>query len=241
MKNISTISISIATAVALTSSASAGVIAWNFTDDWPAPTIQGAGVVDGTDQWTDSIDEAAPGTGTTAPNSTDTWAVTTPINAAMVSVAWTSDNLYAAGPESTSEEGLYRMYLDDGGTGPEVTLTGLSAWLTAEGATGYTIELYRNSDAASNNFAEVNFYEGSGTTGTLLDTIATEQADASSRLKQAASLTFTSDVLTFHTDSGLGGGNRAGISGFKITTVPEPSSAALLGLGGIALILRRRK
>jgi hypothetical protein len=31
------------------------------------------------------------------------------------------------------------------------------------------------------------------------------------------------------------------VTGSTLTTVPEPSSAALLGLGGIALILRRRK
>jgi len=31
------------------------------------------------------------------------------------------------------------------------------------------------------------------------------------------------------------------IQGIQLTTVPEPSSAALLGLGGLALILRRRK
>ena len=31
------------------------------------------------------------------------------------------------------------------------------------------------------------------------------------------------------------------INGFEVEAVPEPSSAALLGLGGLALILRRRK
>ncbi|MCP5536902.1 MAG: PEP-CTERM sorting domain-containing protein [Akkermansiaceae bacterium] len=35
--------------------------------------------------------------------------------------------------------------------------------------------------------------------------------------------------------------NTALIDGVSITAVPEPSSAALLGLGGLALILRRRK
>ena len=36
------------------------------------------------------------------------------------------------------------------------------------------------------------------------------------------------------------GAERGSISGFQIVEVPEPSSAALLGLGGLALILRRR-
>jgi len=46
--------------------------------------------------------------------------------------------------------------------------------------------------------------------------------------------------------AGLGAGNpgnaSATFTGFDtVTTVPEPSSAALLGLGGLALVLRRRK
>ena len=36
-------------------------------------------------------------------------------------------------------------------------------------------------------------------------------------------------------------GSWIGVDNVSITTVPEPSSAALLGLGGLALILRRRK
>lgn len=36
-------------------------------------------------------------------------------------------------------------------------------------------------------------------------------------------------------------GNNATLNALSITAIPEPSSAALLGLGGLALILRRRK
>lgn len=43
----------------------------------------------------------------------------------------------------------------------------------------------------------------------------------------------------------LGAGDRVGLGevrfGGTVSAVPEPSSAALLGLGGVALILRRRK
>jgi hypothetical protein len=46
--------------------------------------------------------------------------------------------------------------------------------------------------------------------------------------------------ITF--DFNLGGDLDAPINGFQlIETVPEPSTTALLGLGGLALILRRRK
>jgi hypothetical protein len=37
------------------------------------------------------------------------------------------------------------------------------------------------------------------------------------------------------------GGNRTGFEEIAITAVPEPTTTALLGLGGLALILRRRK
>ena len=38
-----------------------------------------------------------------------------------------------------------------------------------------------------------------------------------------------------------GDGRRLHLNGFQIESVPEPSTTALLGLGGLALILRRRK
>ncbi len=51
----------------------------------------------------------------------------------------------------------------------------------------------------------------------------------------------TSTNLKFTFESQDGGG-LAGLDNIRITTaVPEPSSTALLGLGGLALILRRRK
>jgi len=46
-------------------------------------------------------------------------------------------------------------------------------------------------------------------------------------------------VITVSSDSTSR--NDAAVSALVLTAVPEPSSAALLGLGGLALILRRRK
>lgn len=48
----------------------------------------------------------------------------------------------------------------------------------------------------------------------------------------------SADSITFNVSNRSG---RTGFTGFQIVQVPEPSSAALLGLGGLALILRRRK
>lgn len=59
--------------------------------------------------------------------------------------------------------------------------------------------------------------------------------------------TFTgaTQVRVEFTDNGFDGvglgGDRVGLGEVRFSTVPEPSSMALLGLGGIALLRRRRK
>lgn len=51
----------------------------------------------------------------------------------------------------------------------------------------------------------------------------------------------TSDVTFTNTPGGDAININSISGGFTVTAVPEPSSTALLGLGGLALILRRRK
>ncbi len=54
--------------------------------------------------------------------------------------------------------------------------------------------------------------------------------------------TGTSTTLTFTDDLQSGGvSSDLILDGVSVTPIPEPSSTALLGLGGLALILRRRK
>ena len=50
----------------------------------------------------------------------------------------------------------------------------------------------------------------------------------------------TAASFTISDNGSSGGGGLPAIAGIEIVSVPEPSSAALLGLGGLALILRRR-
>ena len=63
--------------------------------------------------------------------------------------------------------------------------------------------------------------------GDMMSFIGTFTADASGEVNFTAQNT--------PNDSGIS------ISGLQLRAVPEPSSAALLGLGGLALIMRRRK
>lgn len=230
-------------------SVSADVIGWNFTSNWGSPTIQGDGFADGFDQWTDSVDEANSPGGTEVPNSADAWSVTTPINAPMVTVAWTSANMWQAGDETNPDQGLYRVYLDDGGAGPIITVSGLSDWLASTGDSAYEIRLYRNSDN-SPTFNALSIYDGAATTDPLLETIPvmaavgdgsypTGTGGGGNRLLQDAAGTFTADTVTFN--SVRDGGVRGSIAGFKITSIPEPTTLGLMAAAGGLLLLRRRR
>lgn len=234
----------------------AATIGYNFVSDWPAPTISGQ-VADGFDLWTDSVDETAPDEGTEVPNSTSAYAVTTPVNAPMVNVAWSSANMWAAGSEDNADQGLYRVYLDDGGSGITITVSGLSSWLSGVGGVGYQLRFYRSTDNGGAGFSALSLYDGVGTAGTLLETIPTVVPGDPSigdgayptgtggggvRLAQDAAGMFTADTITFFSvrEADIGGSPVRGcIAGFKITSVPEPSILALLGIGVGALLLRR--
>lgn len=206
-------------------------IGWNFSQRSDAYMVQGEGSIYGSTQWTDSVDHAAPAGSSTA-NSSDAWAVTTPVNASMVSVTWSSQNMHQSGSTTTLEDQMFAKYLDDGGAGPQITLTGLSQWLTSVNATSYSVTFYQSSDTGNNRFASMNVYSGAGTGGTLLESLPVALTDGSgagsgSRLVRIANELLTEDTITFHTDRGLGGGGRASIAGFKITAVKGPNTAPI--------------
>lgn len=80
-----------------------------------------------------------------------------------------------------------------------------------------------------------------GAAGTLIDPFVYNQGDGAGGAGNYLLFTgLSAATLNITFDNGTD--NRAGIAGIQIVEqVPEPTSTALLGLGGLALILRRRK
>jgi hypothetical protein len=129
----------------------------------------------------------------------------------------------------------YSAVLEDNVT---VSLTNLDAWLAANGAPRYEVTVYYagQEDYAGYDAANSVTVGGISETLTLTQDIAGDGTGFWSAIGET--YLFTSDTLTI-TDTATT--FRSGISAIQITTVPEPSSTALLGLGGLALILRRRR
>jgi hypothetical protein len=238
-------------AMLMASMASADSIAYNFTERWSEKTVQGEGTLYGIDTWTDSIDYANAADGYTPANSTDPNTITTPVNAPGVTVAWSAGGTYQAGDEGGAlENQMFRVYLDDNGAeGVTISLTGLSGWLASvPGATGYEVTFYQNTDTGTSDFADINIYDGVGTAGTLLETKAGAAYDATvgngsgSRAISSALGTFTADDITFNSTRNLGQTGRATVSGFSVTTIPEPATLGMVALfgGGILFIRRKR-
>lgn len=171
-------------------------------------------------------------TGNTATNATG-------INAGGATVTWASKNTWGDGsPASAGDESVYGGYLDDGvktgGGGATFTVSGLTALF---GSGPYTITVYSFSDDTTNPMGTLTLNGGASTaitgspsTGTLTGTYG---------ITTFTGVTGDSFTILGAVSSGTAPQNRSTISGFSV--IPEPSSAALLGLGGLALVLRRRK
>lgn len=236
-------------AVALASSQGASVIGINFCDGWENPHVSD-GTADGLSTWTDSravndwTDSANQGTPLILTGST------------TVGVTWSSANTWAAGNEDNNEQALYRVYLDDGnlgdGIGVRVTLTGLSAWLTAEGQTSFQIRAYCSTDTDGATFHTITIHNGSLVTDPSLGTISpavlgdndypTNPFDTNWTPRGYADSTtsLTADTITLTIPS-RSGDVRGTLAALKITAIPESGTAILAALGCMGLFVRRRR
>jgi len=91
----------------------------------------------------------------------------------------------------------------------------------------YELQVWFVDDRAASDARVMQFGDGNGNTVDLND--------------QFAIGTFTANGTTQALTLAPQGFGQAHISAYQLRAVPEPSSTALLGLGGLALLLRRRK
>jgi len=109
--------------------------------------------------------------------------------------------------------------------------------------TGLTINLWRNGGGAPDTMA----FEVSTDGGATFSAFGTPDTEAATGLLADRDFNFTGDVTSENLVIRFAPTNSTGnlhISDIALTgtvSVPEPSTAALLGLGGLSLILRRKK
>ena len=120
-----------------------------------------------------------------------------------------------------------------------VTLTGLSAWLTANGDTEYEVNLFY---AGTGGNVDSYIAANSVTVGGITETVTFSHAgstDSSFWAADGATHTLATDTLII-TDTATS--FAGGISAIQITSIPEPGTLGMVALfGGGILIIRRNK
>lgn len=159
------------------------------------------------------------------------------------SVTWSSNGVWGDGNANTDatagvgDAQVARGYLDDGGSGVNFDVTGISY-------ASYTVVLYYSGDQNGGSWIDATV------NGTTSGPVGAKRRYVNPNWDATNTVVFTglsgdlSVDIAATTGNGAGGTARGSLGGFQIietTAVPEPSSTALLGLGGLALILRRRK
>ncbi len=173
----------------------------------------------------------------------------TMVDSSGANTTMTVDTDFTEGRSHTANISIFESSLQgSGGGGRGSTYTTTIAGLDNGGL--YDIWVY-------------SYADGTGREGSLADwattntttTVGTQEIDS---LAGGAGDTFTygTNYVLFENVEATAGGvivvtgtgrvttgtdRRAVLSGLQIQSVPEPSTTALLGLGGLALILRRRK
>jgi PEP-CTERM motif len=264
---IKTTLVSCAAALVFAAGANAASIGLNITDGWGAPMLAGE-TADGFSNWTDSMADYGGG----GPNP-QLGSIT--LAGSSVTAQWFSANTWAAGSEGASEQQLYRVYLDDGdggsslvsgdGIGVSVTISGLNAWMAANGGLSYKLRCYASTDTDNALFRPVTIRSGAPNSAdganqllnlAILETVTVPTLGPGdfppnttpdptwgvwqSRGYGDSSYSLTADVITL-TIPTRDGSTRGTLAGFQIILIPEPSSMAVLALGLGALIVRRKR
>jgi len=228
---------------AVTGTSSAASIAMNFAENASNQGFTGSANIGPTSLssavWNSSIalDTGTLATGEIGSASTlidDTGVPTT------ATVSWSSNNVYYTSEgHDTEEKKLAVGYLDDS-TGVVVTVANIPY-------DTYNVYVLFTSDNNGNYQHGEITVEGTpvlgggnfNAHGNVTDGTGWVEADGTAfgnYVKIDGITDSTLDITSIRN-----GTARGPITGFVIVAVPEPSSAALLGLGGLALILRRRR
>jgi len=239
---ISTYFIASLTSLTLCVSASAASIAVNFVQNDKNQKFDGGELIGPTkidsSNWNSTIDrdsgsKAAGEIGSKHTLIDSTGATTT------ATIEWSSKNVWSNGDgNSTDEAKLAVGYLDDGGAGASFTLSNIPY-------AQYNVYVLFTSDKNGDythgtlTIGGTDYLDGPfNAHGRVTDGTGWVLADGTVYGNYAKVENLSGSSLTVSATRDQG---RSPITGVIIEKVPEPSSAALLGLGGLALILRRRK
>lgn len=240
----------------LTTGETAGFVAvdgqfWNNVNVGTAAAHNTAGPIFGSTALTDDMGNATAATLTPSANST--WFV-----GYAASSAATAAELGLAG----NDDDLFNSYLALNGPSGDgspadaavLNITGLGSDFTGP---GYNLIIYSDSDRGTANTSSARtstftvtpgggsatavFTEDDGAAlgafdGTYILSDGVESGDDFSNYVVISGLTASSLSIEVTSDDG----GRGAISGFQIVAVPEPGSLALLGLGGLMVVRRRR-
>lgn len=242
-----------ATLIASIGGASAAAISVNFTEDanranQNLPTTTAAGI-GGYTHW-NNVDARGPITDPETAGGTQGSLLDSSGTVTAVSVTWDAQGggVWGDATADTDANGgvgdamIRRGYIDDNGGDASSSITFSMSGITYA---NYDLIIYYSSGDGNNPQTQGANVGGNVITPTAAAG-ANNQYGTNPNWDSTNTVTFSNlsgaSFSGFTLDRNATGTGRASLAGIQIVEiVPEPSSAALLGLGGLALILRRRK